>query len=156
MSVKKADVHDVESILFIINTSVRNSYKSIIPPEQFRDPVLTLEQLVKESKLMTFYVCSVENRFVGVAALRILKHKNGIVRWVHVLPEYRRLGVGTSMMKHIEGEAKKIGIRKLRVVYVWEKAYWARNFYNKLGYRKGKTITLPWGDQAHIYEKILS
>jgi N-acetylglutamate synthase-like GNAT family acetyltransferase len=156
MSVKRAEMRDVKSILFIINTSVRDSYKSIIPPEQFRDPVLTFEQLVKESKLMAFYVYSLENKFVGVAALQIIKRENGIVRWVHVLPEYRRLGVGSSMIKYIESEAKKIGLKKLQAVYVWEKAYWAKNFYTKLGYKKGKTVTLPWGDQAHIYEKILS
>jgi N-acetylglutamate synthase-like GNAT family acetyltransferase len=156
MSVKRAKLQDIESILFIINTSVRDAYRSIIPPEQFRDPVLTLEQLAREFQFMMFYAYGLENKLVGVAALRIVKRENGSVRWVHVLPEHRRLGVGTSLMKHIESEAKKMRLKKLQIVYVWEKAYWAKNFYTKLGYKKRKTTTLPWGDQAHVYEKILS
>jgi N-acetylglutamate synthase-like GNAT family acetyltransferase len=156
MSVKRAGVQDIESILFVINTSVRDAYRSIIPPEQFKDPVLTPAQLAREFQLMTFYAYRLENKFIGVAALRIVKRENGVVRWVHVLPEHRRLGVGTSLMKHIEGEAKKMRLKKLQIVYVWEKAYWAKNFYTQLGYKKRKTTNLPWGDRAHIYEKILS
>jgi N-acetylglutamate synthase-like GNAT family acetyltransferase len=156
MSVKKASLQDIESILFIINTSVRDAYRNIIPPHEFKDPVLTLEQLKKEFHQMTFYAYRLENKLIGVAALQIAKSENGAVRWVHVLPEHRRLGVGTSLIKHIESEAKKLRLKKLQVVYVWEKAYWAKNFYTKLGYKKRETTTLPWGDQAHIYEKILS
>jgi hypothetical protein len=29
------------------------------------------------------------------------------------------------------------------------------NFYAKLGYSKTDTITLPWENEAHIYEKTL-
>jgi hypothetical protein len=58
-------------------------------------------------------------------------------------------------MRSIEREAKKMRLKKLRVAYVWEKAYWAKNFYAKLGYEKKMTVSLPWGDQAHVYEKSL-
>ena len=153
MSVERADVRDVESILHVINTSNRDAYKSIIPPEKFKDPILTLEQLLKEFDSMTFYVYRFEDKLVGVAALRIDKGKTGIVRWVQVLPERRRKHIGTSLMKHIESEAKEMGLKKLRVAYVWEKAYWAKDFYTKLGYKKKEKVALPWGDHAHIYEK---
>ena len=156
MSVGKADVEDFELILHVINTSNSDAYRSIIPPEQFKDPVLTLKQLQKEFDKMTFYTYRVENKPVGVAALRTDKGKTGIVRWVHVLPEHQHKGVGTSLMKQIEREAKKVGVKKLKVVYVWEKAYWAKDFYIRLGYKKGNSVTLPWGDQAHVYEKTLT
>jgi N-acetylglutamate synthase-like GNAT family acetyltransferase len=155
MSVRKADAKDVELVLQVINTSNRDAYRSIIPPEQFKDPILTLEQLVEEFDNMNFYVCRVEDKLVGVAALRIGEGAAGAVRWVHVLPEHRRKGVGTSLMKHIEREAKAMRLRKLRVIYVWERAYWAKDFYTKLGYSRTDTVTLLWGDKAHIYEKTL-
>lgn len=155
MSVRRADARDVELVLQVINTSNRDAYRSIIPPEQFKDPILTLEQLVKEFDNMNFYVCRVEDKLVGVAALRTDEDKTGAVRWVHVLPEHRRKGVGTSLMEHIENEVKTMRLRKLRVIYVWEKAHWAKDFYTKLGYSKTDTTTLPWGDEAHIYEKTL-
>lgn len=155
MSVKRAEAQDIELVLSIINTSVREAYRSIIPPEHFKDPVLTLEELAKELERMAFYAYKLEDKLMGVAALQIVRHETGIVRWVHVLPEHRRKEVGTSLMKHIEREAKKMGLKKLEAVYVWEKAYWAKNF-TKLGYKKGNTTILPWGDRAHIYEKILT
>lgn len=117
---------------------------------------MTLKQLQEEFDKMTFYTYRVESKPVGVAALRTDKGKTGIVRWVHVLPEHQHEGVGTSLMKHIEREAKKAGVKKLKVVYVWEKAYWAKNFYTRLGYKKGNSVTLPWGDRAHVYEKTLT
>ena len=153
MSVRRADARDAGQVLQVINISNRDAYRSIIPPEQFKDPILTLEQLVKEFDNMDFYVCRVEDKLVGVAALRIGEGAAGAVRWVHVLPEHRRKGIGTSLMKHIEREAKDVRLRKLRVIYVWERAYWAKDFYTKLGYSRAEPVTLPWGDEAHVYEK---
>jgi len=156
MSVGRADARDIESVLYVINTSNGDAYRSIIPPDQFKDPILTVGQLHEEFENMIFFGYRFGTKLVGVAGLRIDGEETGTVRWVHVLPEHRRKGVGTSLMKNIESEAKKIGLKKLQAVYVWEKAYWAKNFYTKLGYKKGKTTTLPWGDQAHVYEMILS
>jgi len=156
MSVERVNANDIESVLHVINTSNSDAYRSLIPPEQFKDPVLTLEELMKIFSDMRFYAYKLGNKFVGVAALRIDKGgETGIVRWVHVLPEHRRKGVGSSLMEHVENEAKHLGLKRLRVVYVWERAYWAKNFYAKLGYQKRDTVTLPWGDKAHIYERIL-
>jgi len=155
MSVGETGVEDVEKILYVINASDGDAYRSIIPPEQFRDPVLTAEQLQKEFDCMTFYVYRFECEPVGVAALRIDRGKTGTVRWVHVLPGHRRKGVGTSLMKWVESEAKKMGLKKLRVAYVFEEAFWAKKFYAKLGYEKRKKVTLPWGGQAHIYQKMI-
>jgi GNAT superfamily N-acetyltransferase len=156
MRVGRADARDIESVLHVINTSNSDAYRSIIPPEQFKDPILTVEQLRQEFENMIFFAYRFGNKPVGVAALRIDGGETGTVRWVHVLPKHRRKGVGTSLMRNIESEAKKVGLKKLRVAYVWEKAYWARSFYNKLGYKKRNTTTLPWGDRAYIYEKIIS
>jgi N-acetylglutamate synthase-like GNAT family acetyltransferase len=155
MSVGRVNARDIESVLQVINRSNSDAYRNIIPPEQFKDPILTLDQLRKEFENTIFYAYRLENKPVGVAALRIDESETGIVRWVHVLPERRRKGVGTSLMKKIESEAKKMGLKKLRVAYVWEKAYWAKDFYTKLGYKKKEKVALPWGDHAYIYEKAI-
>jgi N-acetylglutamate synthase-like GNAT family acetyltransferase len=155
MNVERVNASDIESVLHVINTSNSDSYRSLIPLEQFKDPILTLEELMTEFSNMRFYTYKLANKFVGVAALQIDEGETGIVRWVHVLPEHRRKGVGSSLMEHVENEAKYLGLKRLRVVYVWERAYWAKNFYAKLGYQKRDTVTLPWGDTAHIYERIL-
>jgi N-acetylglutamate synthase-like GNAT family acetyltransferase len=155
MSVGKADVRDSESILFVINRSVREAYRDIIPPEHFRDPVLTREQMLREFECRTFYAYRLEDEVVGVAALKV-QGEVGIVNWVHVLPEHRRTGVGSCLMKHVEEDAKRIGMKRLLVQYVHDKATWAKSFYEKLGYTTGERTTLPWGYYGYTYEKVLS
>ena len=55
MSIHQANIEDVEEILFVINKSNSEAYKKIIPPEYFREPVLTLDELLKEFEEITFY-----------------------------------------------------------------------------------------------------
>lgn len=133
MGVFKADVGELEAILYVINESNRRAYRGIIPPEYFRDPVLTLEELKREFEKMTFYVYKKNHKVVGVAALQVEKSKVGRVRWVYVLPEFQRKGIGTSLIRRVEEEAKRIELKRLWLL-VADGAHWALNFYRKLGY----------------------
>jgi GNAT superfamily N-acetyltransferase len=72
-----------------------------------------------------------------------------------VLPEHRRKGIGTTLIRHIEVEAAKMGLKRLTVSCVFDEAGWAKSFYVKLGYKVGDMIALPWGGSAHLYEKAL-
>lgn len=156
MSIQRADTKDIEPILFVINKSNREAYRNIIPPKYFKEPVLTLDELLKDFECMTFYTYNLEDKVVGVAALKIQNSEVGCIRWVYVLPEHQRKGVGTSLINHIESEAKKTKLKRLRVLYVQEGANWARSFYTKLGYKMGDRITMPWEKHAYSYEKTLA
>jgi len=153
MSIHRADVKDIQAILFVINKSNREAYRKIIPTEYFKEPILTPDELLKEFEKMTFYTCKIEKVTVGVAALRIMEDKVGQIRWVYVLPERQRKGVGTSLLNYIEKEAMKMKLEKLRVL-TNDNAYWAKNFYSKLGYKMISKIPRPWGMDA-TYEKTL-
>lgn len=100
-------------VLHVINTSNCDTHRSIIPPEEFKDPILTSEQLVKEFEIMRFPSYWLEEKHIGVAELGTDKDETGAVRWVHVLPEHRRKRVGNSLMKHVENEAKGMRLKKL-------------------------------------------
>jgi N-acetylglutamate synthase-like GNAT family acetyltransferase len=155
MSIHRADIKDLEAILLVINKSNSEAYRKIIPPEYFKEPVLSIDELMEDFRRMTFYAYKVEENAVGVAALKVVGDDVGQIRWVYILPEYQRKGVGTSIMEYIENEAKKMRLKKLIVPDVHEKAYWARNFYTKLGYTLVGRTPRPWGDNV-IYEKIPS
>jgi N-acetylglutamate synthase-like GNAT family acetyltransferase len=155
MSVYKAGIRDIEGILFVINRSNSEAYRKIIPAEYFREPVLSKDELMEDFGRMTFYAYKVEENTVGVAALRVVSDEVGQVRWVYILPEHQRKGVGTSIMRRVENEARKMRLKKLIVPDVHEKAFWARNFYTKLGYTQVGRTPRPWGDNV-IYEKNLS
>lgn len=124
-----------------------------MPPKYFKEPVLTLDELLKDLKEMTFYCYKINGRIVGVAALKVKTDKIGQIRWVYILSEHQRKGVGTALISHIEDEALKLRLVKLSVL-TNENAYWARNFYQKLDYKIIDQIPRPWGDDI-VYEKIL-
>jgi len=142
--IEKACLDDAAEILSVINTSNREAYKNIIPQEHFKEPVLSLDKLLEDLERMTFYTYKSEGSTVGVAALQIESEETGRIRWVYILPEHQRKGIGTALITHLEWKARKIGLRRLRLLTVG-KANWAVNFYKKLGYNLADKIERPWG-----------
>jgi N-acetylglutamate synthase-like GNAT family acetyltransferase len=102
---------------------------------------------------MTFHVYRTEGRIVGVAALEVESDERGRVRWVYILPEYQRRGVGTALVAHLEQEAGEIGLKKLRLLAVGL-ADWALSFYNKSGYHLTDKIERPWGFDVFLEKEL--
>lgn len=152
--IERACSDKAEEILSIINTSNQEAYKKIIPREHFREPVLSLEKLLKDFERMTFYVYKSEGRVVGVAALQIESEETGRIHWVYILPEYQRRGIGTALVTHLERKAREMGLRKLRLLTV-EKARWAVNFYKRLGYYLAEKIERPWGFDVFMMKELI-
>ena len=154
MNVRKSDVKDAREVLYVINRSNAEAFEKIIPPEYFKEPVFTFGELLKKFRDMIFYVCELEGEIIGVAALQIESGSLGNVRFVYVLPEHQRKGVGTSLVTYIEAEARKLKLETLRVFYVDINAYWAINFYTKLGYTVVDKRKKRWGYDL-FFEKVL-
>ncbi len=151
--IERACIDNAEEILSVINKSNREAYKSIIPKEYFKEPVLSIEELLKDFERMTFYVYRRKDRIVGVAALQIESRETGRIHWVYVLPGYQRKGIGTALVTHVEREAREMGLRKLRLLTVG-KAKWAVNFYRKLGYYLVNKVEKPWGFDVFMEKKL--
>jgi GNAT superfamily N-acetyltransferase len=60
----------------------------------------------------------------------------------------------SSLIKYIEGEARKLGFRRLRVPYVDMNADWAINFYKKFGFRIVEKREKPWGFDLFFEKKL--
>ncbi len=146
MNIRKGDPADMDGILSVINESNAHYYRAIIPPELFREPMLTRSEMLHEFSRITFFCCRSDgsDRIIGVAALDDRNDGTGEIRWVYVLPRHEGKGAGTSLILHIEKEAKKRAVRVLRVP-VAEKATWAKDFYTKLGYLIVHEIEVPEG-----------
>ena len=154
MNVRKSDVKNVREVLCVINRSNAEAYRKIIPQEFFKEPVFTYDELLKKFKEMTFYSYELKGEIVGVAALQVESECLGNVRFVYVLPEHQRKGVGTSLVTYIEAEARKLKLEALRVPYVDINAYWAINFYTKLGYKVVDKRRKPSGYDL-LFKKVL-
>ena len=142
--IEKARAGDVQEILAVINASNRQAFKEVIPPPHFREPVLSLAQLRDDFERMTFYVYRRGAEIVGVAALHVQSAETGRIRWVYVLPGHQRQGVGTALVTFLEGQARRMGLSRLRLLTIG-KARWAVNFYQKLGFRLTEKVERPWG-----------
>ena len=141
--IRRAYYGGADEILEVIVKANRTFFSKIIPRKYFKDSVLTKEELLKEMENIEFYVYELEGKIVGVSDLTMENKGAGIVRWVYVLPEYQRKGIGTALLRHIESIAKRRGLRMLKL-RTSEKACWAISFYRKLGYKITGKIRVPW------------
>lgn len=142
--IEKASIKEAENILFVINTSNRETYHSIFPREHFKEPVLSLQDLHGLLDRMHFFVYRSEDTIVGVAALSVESVDTGQIHWVYILPEYQRRGIGTALMRHLEQKAMEKGLRQLKL-HTAGIALWAITFYQKLGYGVTGKVDRPWG-----------
>ncbi len=142
--IEKADINCANDILQVINTSNREMYQSITPPEYFKDPYLSLEKLLQNFNEKIFYVYSCQNKIVGVVALEVECMAVGKTHSLYVLPQHQKQGIGTTLVIHLQKIAQGMGLRKLKL-HVGEKTYWATNFYRKLGYEIVDKLERSWG-----------
>ncbi len=147
--IKRACTTDAEEILSIINTTHQEAYKSFV--SNTCNPVLSMEELIRDFKVMTFYIYMKE-KICGVAALRI-EDKTGWVRWVYILTDYQKKGIGTALLLHLEEEAKKKDLTQLRL-HVLEKDLRAVDFYKKLGYESIDKVEGPYGLDLLMEKKV--
>lgn len=151
--VRLASERDIDPIVRVINTTNEALYRDIIPPQYFRDPFVAREQLAGDLRRWRFFVFESEEGIVGTAALEKSDSKTGTVYRLYVLPEFQRRGVASALMQRVEREAKRLGLKRLRMrVYV--KAHWAISFYQKIGYSRVDEIDYRWG-RDHVLQKNL-
>jgi len=142
--IERADINCANDILHVINTSNREMYQSVIPQKHFKDPYLSLDELFQNFNEMTFYVYEHQNKIVGVVALEVESPEVGKIHCLYVLPQYQRKGIGTALVIYLQKFAEGIGLKKLKL-HVGEQAYWASNFYKKLGYETIDKLERAWG-----------
>jgi len=134
-AIREARAEDAPAILDVINATNKAFYKAIVPPDRYREPFLGLEDVQAESRRMTFYLCEQDDRIGGVIGLEERAGGIGVVGRLYVLPSHQRRGVGTELLAHVEGAARR---KRLREIVVWtdSKASWAASFYKRRGYRE--------------------
>jgi len=151
--VRLARENDIDQIVSVINKTNKAFYADIIPPENFRDPFVTREQLADDLRKWSFFVYESNEGIIGTAALEKSDSKTGIVYRLYVLPEFQRRGVASALMKQVEHKARELGLKRLKL-RVMAKAHWAISFYRKIGYTKVGEIDYQWG-RDHVLQKNL-
>jgi len=92
------------------------------------------------------------NQIVGVARLQFLSADKGQIRYMGVLPDFGKTGIGSKLLKYLETLAKEKGGRTI----VLNARDYALPFYEKNGYRIKEKSYLLWDEiQHYLMEKTL-
>jgi N-acetylglutamate synthase-like GNAT family acetyltransferase len=120
-------------MLAIVNAAAQ-AYRGVIPADRWHEPYMPPEELEKEiADGIVFWVAEEEGRLLAVMGIQD-KGEVALVRHAYVAPTVQRTGVGTRLLRHVQGLTDKPIL-----IGTWASASWAIEFYR----RNGFTVVAP-------------
>jgi len=119
---------DFPAMLAIINDAAR-AYRGVIPTDRWHEPYMSADELAKEiADGVVFWVAEQEGRLSAVMGIQD-KGDVALVRHAYVASTTQRIGVGTTMLRHVE----KLTDKPI-LIGTWASASWAVDFYVRNGF----------------------
>jgi N-acetylglutamate synthase-like GNAT family acetyltransferase len=152
LRIRKSAPADTAAILAIINDAAQ-AYRGVIPADRWHEPYMPADQLEKEIAAgVAFWVAEEDGRVLGVMGIQD-KGDVALVRHAYVSTALRRKGVGSKLLRHVEGlTAKPI------LIGTWASASWAIDFYRRNGFtvvsdeEKDRLLRTYWSIPARQIE----
>jgi GNAT superfamily N-acetyltransferase len=123
---------DLPAMAGIINDAAQ-AYKGVVPADRWHEPYMPLEELQAEiADGVAFWGYEdpeADGALVGVMGIQD-RGEVALIRHAYVRTELRNRGIGTCLLRHLEGLTDKPIL-----VGTWSAATWAIRFYEKNGYR---------------------
>ena len=126
--IRQCQPSETERIYFIINEAAR-AYEGVIPADCYHQPYMSMDELKREMKRMTFLGWEVNGELVGVMGLEPIKDVT-LIRHAYILPGWQQQGVGSKLLNHLQ----TLVTTSRLLVGTWADAYWAIDFYQKHGF----------------------
>ena len=115
-------------MLAIVNDAA-HAYRGVIPADRWHEPYMPADQLADEiAGGVVFWVAEEWGRLSGVMGIQD-KGDVALVRHAYVAPTTQRTGVGTRLLRHVEGL-----VDKPILIGTWAAASWAIDFYRRNGF----------------------
>ena len=128
MRVRKSADADFPAILAIVNDAAQK-YKGVIPADRWHEPYMPAAELQSEIAAgVAFWLAERDGRVRGVMGIQD-KGDVTLVRHAYVASGEQRSGVGTSLLRHLEGLSDKPVL-----IGTWAAATWAIDFYVRNGF----------------------
>ena len=128
MVIRESVGADVPQILDIINEAAR-AYKGVIPVDRWHEPYMSREHLETEiGDGVAFWIAEDQGRLTGVMGIQD-KGDVALVRHAYVAKTAQRSGIGTKLLRHVEGL-----VDKPILIGTWAAATWAIDFYRRNGF----------------------
>ncbi len=119
---------DTKRIYFIINEAAK-AYEGVIPADCYHQPYMSMDELKREMKRMTFFGWEINEKLVGVTGFEPIKDVT-LIRHAYVLPQWQRQEIGSKLLNHLKGLVTTPRL----LVGTWADTHWAIDFYQKRGF----------------------
>lgn len=126
--IRKCTECDFDAIYSIINDSAK-VYKGFIPPDRWKDPYMTIDELKHEIQQdVIFWGYEEDNKLVGVMGIQYVQNVT-LIRHAYVLTVNRNKGIGGKLLTFLRRQTD-------RPIFIgtWADAKWAVSFYQKHGF----------------------
>ena len=128
MNIRLSRAADRAEMLAIINAAAE-AYRGVIPADRWHEPYMPAEELAKEIAAgIVFWIAEEDGRMRGVMGMQD-KGEVALVRHAYVATATQRSGVGTKLLRHVQGLTDKPIL-----IGTWAAASWAIDFYRRNGF----------------------
>lgn len=128
MLIRESVEADFPAILAIVNDAAR-AYQGVIPADRWHEPYMPADDLQREiADGVAFWVVEQDGRVTGVMGIQD-KGDVALVRHAYVASTTQRSGIGTRLLRHVEGL-----VDKPILIGTWAAASWAIEFYRRNGF----------------------
>lgn len=152
MRIRKSVASDFEAILAIINDAAR-AYRGVIPSDRWHEPYMSADELAKEiASGVVFWMAEDNGQLSGVMGVQD-KEDVALVRHAYTATTEQRKGIGTKLLRRVEGLADKPIL-----IGTWADASWAVEFYRRNGFTvvsdgdKNRLLRAYWSVPARQVE----
>jgi GNAT superfamily N-acetyltransferase len=115
-------------VLDIINAAAE-AYRGVIPDDLWREPYMDPGELEREIEAgVRFWGYEEGGELIGAMGIQAVGEVD-LIRHAYVRPDRQRLGVGSTLLRHLRGESTRP-----MLVGTWESATWAVDFYRRHGF----------------------
>jgi N-acetylglutamate synthase-like GNAT family acetyltransferase len=126
--IRKIRETDLGAALAIVNEAAQ-AYRGVIPTDRWHDPYMSPDELEREiADGVEFWVAEEDGRLLAVMGMQD-KGEVALVRHAYTAPVMQGQGVGTRLLRHVEGLATKPVL-----IGTWADASWAIGFYRRNGF----------------------
>jgi N-acetylglutamate synthase-like GNAT family acetyltransferase len=128
MILRRSTAADFAVMLAIVNDGAQ-AYRGVIPADRWHEPYMPADELAKEIAAgIVFWVAEQDGHLLGVMGMQD-KGDVALVRHAYVAKSTQRSGVGTKLLRHVQGLTGKPIL-----IGTWAAAAWAIDFYRRNGF----------------------
>jgi GNAT superfamily N-acetyltransferase len=127
--IRRCTDSDLVEMVAVINDAAQ-AYKGVIPDDRWHEPYMSMGELQEQIRDgVEFWGLAEKDRLAGVMGIQD-KGAVALIRHAYVRATRRGRGIGTQLLRHLEGMTDKPIL-----IGTWAAAAWAIRFYEKNGYR---------------------